>query len=64
MNQTPVGAFKMNPTIEFENCHGYACFRPSGEVTFNAAVGIIGALLGQVQLQIVEVRKVPANGAD
>lgn len=37
----------MNPQIEFENCDGYACFRPSGEVTFNEAVGIVSQAISQ-----------------
>src|SRR5688572_14911497 len=37
----------MNPPIDFEICEGYACFRPSGQVTFNEAVGIIANAISE-----------------
>lgn len=37
----------MNPPIDFELCDGYACFRPSGQVTFNEAVAVIAEAISQ-----------------
>lgn len=38
---------RMNPPIDFEDCEGYACFRPTGQVTFNEAVAIIANAISQ-----------------
>ena len=38
----------MNTPIDFEICEGYACFRPSGQVTFNEAVAVIADAISQV----------------
>jgi hypothetical protein len=44
-----VPQIKMNTPVDFENCEGYACFRPTGEVTFNEAVVIIGNAISQAE---------------
>lgn len=37
----------MNPPTDFEICEGYACFRPSGQVTFYEGVGLVAKALAE-----------------
>src|SRR5688500_12347673 len=44
----------MNPPIDFEICDGYACFRPSGQVTFNEAVAVIARAISEAADQGIQ----------
>jgi hypothetical protein len=52
----------MNPPVTFEIHDDYACFRPSGEVTFNLAVALIANAIGKaggngIQRLLVDTRE-------